>query len=191
MDSRIGQSAIHFAVVSAIVLGAYGLTDLIEVFLHPQMLFDIFGSFHLVYLPHGALILLAWFYGWVAIPLVLPATFLVVAATFGTDGLTAERLLLVTLKAVVVPMTFELFRITGIDARGAGMALNWRVLFLIGLVAATFNNLLRYWMGCCGALTAQELLLGFTGAIIGDMVGLAVVMVAAVLFFRALRSKRA
>jgi hypothetical protein len=98
--------------------------------------------------------------------------------------------MLVSLKVAVVPMTFGLFRMAGVDARGQGMSLNWRVLFLIGLVAATFNNLLRYWMGCCGTLTSQELLLGFTGAIIGDMVGLAVVMVGAVLFFRALRGRR-
>jgi phosphoglycerol transferase MdoB-like AlkP superfamily enzyme len=121
------------------------------------------------------------------VPIALPAALLATYLVVGPDGFGAAMILLATLKVIVLPLTFELFRMTGIDARGQAMALNWKVLFLIGLVASVFNNLLRFWLACCGALSSQELLLSYTGSIIGDMVGVAVVMLGAMAFFRALR----
>lgn len=189
MGQRLGQAAIHLAAGSGLVLMAYGLSQFLHSIIHPQMLFDIFGSFQLIYLPHGVQILLTWVYGWIAVPLILPAALLAVWLIVGGDDFGAMQAVLVTLKVAAIPLTFDLFRLAGVDARGAGMALNWRVLFLIGLVAAIFNNLLRYWLACCGTLTADELLLGYTGAVIGDMVGLTLVMFAAMFFFRALRPR--
>lgn len=186
---RLKLPAMHLAIGTGLVLMSYGLSQFLYTLIHPQMLFKIFGSFQLIYLPHGIQILLTWVYGWLAVPLILPGAFLAVWLIIGPDDFTAVTALLVTLKVAAIPFTFELFRFAGIDARGAGMSLNWRVLFLIGLVAAIFNNLLRYWLACCGPMTADELLLSYTGAVIGDMVGLTVVMFGAMLFFRALRPR--
>lgn len=190
MQQRLLQPIIHFGVGTFLVLAAYGLSDLLERIIHPQLWFDIFGTFQLVYLPHGVGVLLTWVYGWLAVPILLPAALLSVFLLVGSDGFGPNIAALVTLKVLAVPLTFEIFRLGGIDARGSGMALNWRVLLLIGLMGAVLNNLIRYWMGCCGMLSGQEMLLGFTGSIIGDMVGLGVVMIGAMLFFRALRRRR-
>lgn len=189
MERQLRTQAVHLAVGTALVLMSYGLSQFLHSVIHPQLLFDIFGSFQLIYLPHGVQILLTWVYGWMAVPVILPGALLAVWLILGPDAFGPSQVLLVTLKVAAIPLTFDLFRMAGIDARGRGMALNWRVLFLIGLVAAIFNNLLRYWLACCGELTADELLLGYTGAVIGDMVGLTVVMFGAMLFFRALRAR--
>lgn len=178
---------LHFAVGSALVVGSYGLKDVIDRVIHPQVLVEYFGSISFVYLPHGVLVLLAWVYGWLSLPIVLPATLLSVWLLRGPDAFGAMMLLLVTFKTVAAPLTFELFRLGGIDARGPGLALNWKVLFLIGLVQSLFSNQARFWLGCCGELTADQLMTAFTGSVLGDMVGLLVVMLGAMFFFRALR----
>ncbi len=183
----VAGAVLHFLIGSALVIAAYGLSDLIRTYLHPRALFDVFGAFTLIYLPHGVLVLLAWFYGWLAVPVVLPATLLSVWLLRGPAMFEPALLLLIVIKVVAAPLTFDLFRLGGVDARGAGQALNWRVLFLIGLVQSVFSNQARFWMGCCGELTADQLLLAFSGSLIGDMVGLLVVMLGAMFFFRAMR----
>lgn len=191
MEKRaLAGPILHFLVGSALVVGSYGLKEFVDGLIHPQLLVDYFGSISFVYLPHGVLVLLAWFYGWLSVPIVLPATLLAVVMLRGIDGLAPMLLLLVTLKTMAAPLTFDLFRLAGIDSRGPGMALNWRVLFLIGLVQSLISNQLRFWMGCCGELTADQLLTAFTGSVLGDMVGLLVVMLGAMFFFRALRLGR-
>ncbi|MBC2837139.1 hypothetical protein [Paragemmobacter straminiformis] len=179
--------ALHFLVGSALVFGSYGLKDLIDGLIHPKVLIDFFGAISIVYLPHGVLVLLAWFYGWLAVPIVLPATVLSVWLLRGADGLGAMMFLLVTIKTVAAPLTFDLFRLAGIDARGPGEALNWKVLFLIGLVQSVISNQARFWLGCCGELTSDELMVAFSGSVLGDMIGLLAVMLGAMFFFRALR----
>lgn len=188
MDKRaLSGMALHFAVGSALVLASFGLSDLVKTYLHPQALFAVFGSFTIVYLPHGVAVLLAWFYGWMAVPILLPATLLAVYLLRGAAAFEPMLLSLIVLKAIAAPLVFDLFRLGGIDARSTSQGLNWRVLFLIGLVQSMFSNQARFWLGCCGDLSANELLLVFAGSVIGDMAGLLVVMMAAMLFFRALR----
>lgn len=188
MEKRVfAGPALHFLVGSALVIGSYGLKDLIDGVIHPKVLIDFFGAISLVYLPHGVLVLLAWFYGWLSVPIVLPATVLSVWLLRGTDALTAMVFLLVAIKCVAAPLAFDLFRLAGIDARGPGQALNWRVLFLIGLVQSVISNQARFWLGCCGDLSADQLMLAFSGSVLGDMVGLLAVMLGAMFFFRALR----
>ena len=189
MENRATFGAIlHFAVGSALVIAAYGLSDLLKVYLHPQFMFDTFGTFTIIYLPHGVMVLLAWVYGWLAVPIVLPATIASVWLLRGSEIFYDPALLtLITLKVIAAPLAFDLFRLGGIDARSGGQGLNWRVLFLIGFVQSVFSNQARFWMGCCGELTADQLLRAFAGSLIGDMLGLVVVMTAAMLFFRALR----
>ncbi len=177
----------HFLIGSALVLASYGLSDLVKDSIHPQFLFDLFGTFTIIYLPHGVMVLLAWVYGWMAVPIVLPATVLSVWLLRGPEALEPAILVLITLKVIAAPLVFDLFRLGGIDARGVGQRLNWRVLFLIGLVQSTFSNQARFWLGCCGDLTSDQLLRAFAGSMIGDMLGLLVVMMAAMFFFRALR----
>ena len=169
------------------MLGSYGLKDLIDGLIQPQVLIHYFGAISFVYLPHGVLVLLAWFYGWLSVPIVLPATLLPVWLLRGADAFAPMLLLLVTFKTVAAPLTFELFRVLGIDSRGPGQALNWRVLILIGLVQSLISNQARFWLGCCGELTAEQLLTAFTGSVLGDMIGLLAVMLGAMFFFRALR----
>lgn len=169
------------------ILAAFGLSDLIKAAIHSQAFFDIFGTFTIIYLPHGVMLLLAWVYGWMAVPIILPASLLAVWLLRGEDAFGSMLLTLTLLKSVAAPLAFELFRLGGIDARGAGQGLNWRVLFLVGLVQSVFSNQARFWLGCCGELSADQLLLAFSGSLIGDMMGLVFIMIGAMFFFRAMR----
>lgn len=188
MEKRaVAGPVLHFVIGSALVIGAYGLSDLVRDIPHPRALFEIFGAFTLIYLPHGVMVLLAWFYGWLAVPIVMPATFVSVWLLRGSSVFEPTLILLTLLKIIAAPLAFSLFRLGGLDARGAGQALNWRVLFLIGLVQSLFSNQARFWLGCCGELSFSQTVLAFAGSVIGDMTGLLVVMLGAMLFFRALR----
>jgi hypothetical protein len=187
MQQWLPRPVIHLAIGSAMILGAHGLADLLDRFIQPESVFDIFGTFKLIYLPHGVQILLTWVYGWMVVPIVLPAALLATYLVVGPEAFGPSMLLVAALKVVTTPLTFDLFRMAGVDARGQAMALNWKVLFLIGLLASVFNNLLRFGLACCGELSSRELLLGYTGSIIGDMIGVTVVMLGAMAFSRALR----
>lgn len=178
---------LHFLIGSALIIAAFGLSDLIRNVIHPQALFDVFGAFTLIYLPHGVMVLLAWFYGWMVVPIVLPASIFSVWMLRGAEALEPSLLLLTLLKVAAAPLAFDLFRFGGIDARSSGQALNWRVLFLIGLVQSVISNQARFFLGCCGTLSSEQMLLAFSGSMIGDMLGLLVVMMGAMFFFRALR----
>lgn len=187
MLDRMRLSAVHFAVASVSVLLAFALCEIVQEarqFVLPHG----GGTLHAIFLPFGAMVLLTWVYGWMAVPLMLPAAVLAVGSILGPSALTWSLLAVLVAKVVAVPLSFGLFRGAGLDARGTGSAANWRVVIAVGLVAALIGNVPRVLIGpCCGGFTVQERLSSFVTVTAADIAGLLLVMVSAMVVFRLMR----
>jgi hypothetical protein len=180
-------TAVHFSLVSVLILLAFalgeGVQSLREVAL-PQMT----SPLHAVFLPFGAMVLLTWVYGWMAVPLMLPGAVLAVGAIVGVSSLSLAVLLVLAAKVVAVPLSFDLFRRAGLDARGEGRAANWRVLMAVGLVAALIGNVPRVMAGpCCTGFSVLDRMAAYVTVTAADIGGLMLVLLGAMGLFRLLR----
>jgi hypothetical protein len=89
---------------------------------------------------------------------------------------------------VAVPMSFDLFRRAGLDARGEGRAANWRVLMAVGLVAALIGNVPRVMAGpCCTGFSLLDRMAAYVTVTAADIGGLMLVLLGAMGLFRLLR----
>lgn len=143
---------------------------------------------HMVFLPHGMVVLLAWVYGWALVPLVLPSFLVGVAYVVGPDYMTPTSALLTVSRILAVMLAFEVLRHICCDARRDMGRKGLVGLFAVGLVSSLGFNLLRVAYGhCCEVMTTAERAVAYAMAVGADLVGMAVVMVGAMLFFRFLR----
>lgn len=187
MRETMRFTAAHFAMASALILLAFALSEgmqgLREVILpHPV------SRIRVIFLPFGAIVLLTWIYGWAAMPLALPASLLAMMAMQGSAGLTWALLGILAVKLTAVPVSFDLFRRAGLDARGEGRAANWRVLMMVGLLAALIGNVPRVAMGrCCEGFSLTERMSAYVTMAAADVAGLLLVLLGAMAVFRALR----
>lgn len=187
MREGVRLTALHFMLVSGLILLAFALCEGVQG-LREVVLPDLTSRLHAVFLPFGAMVLLTWVYGWMAVPLMLPAATLAVGAIIGLAGLNAVVLGVLTAKVVAVPVGFDLFRRAGLDARGEGRAANWRVLVAVGLVAALIGNVPRVVAGpCCGGFSIEERVMAYVTVTAADMAGLIVVLLGMMGMFRVLR----
>jgi hypothetical protein len=180
-------TALHFFMVSALILLAFALCEGVQT-LREVVLPNLSSRVHAVFLPFGAMVLLTWVYGWMAVPLMLPAAVLAVGAIVGLPALSWTLLAVLAAKVAAVPVSFSLFRRAGLDARGEGRAANWRVLVAVGLVAALIGNVPRVMAGpCCGGFSVAERMAAYVTVTAADVAGLMVVLLGAMALFRALR----
>lgn len=187
MLDQMRLSAWHFAVASVSILLAFALCEMVQE-ARQFVLPHVGGSFHAVSLPFGAMVILTWIYGWMAVPLMLPAAVLAVGTILGPSALTWSLIAVLVAKVAAVPLSFGLFRRFGLDARGEGRAANWRVVVVVGLVAALIGNVPRVLMGpCCGGFSMQERVMSFVTVTAADIAGLMLVMLAVMAVFRVMR----
>ena len=180
------QGAVHFGMASGAMLLAFALCEGVHELM--QMGPSLRPHPHALFLPHGVVVLFAWMYGWAAMPLLYPAALLSVWLMAGPIALDPVVMGVLGAKLIAVPLAFDIFRLGGMDARGAGTAASWKVLVAVGLLGAILGNVPRVAVGpCCGDLSLGERLLTYTNTVAGDMAGLIAVLVAVMLFFRALR----
>ena len=143
---------------------------------------------HVVFLPHGMFVLLAWVYGWAMVPLVLPAVLVAAALIVGPEYMTPVVAALSAARLVVVMAAFELLRVLGRDARGDHGRAGLVALFAGGVLSSAAFNVLRVSYGhCCDAMTSAAKAMAYAKAVGADLAGLVIVMMAAMLLFRALR----
>jgi len=187
MRETMRFTAAHFAMASALILLAFALCEGMQG-LREVILPDPSSRIHPIFLPFGAIVLLTWIYGWAAMPLVLPAWVLAVGVIAGSAGLTWTLLGVLAVKIAAVPVSFDLFRRAGLDARGEGRAANWRVLMMVGLLAALIGNVPRVAMGrCCEGFSLTERMSAYVTMAAADVAGLLLVLLGAMAVFRALR----
>lgn len=186
MRLQSAPGALNFAAVSGAMLMAVFLCDGLH---HLAYLDRHFAPHpHAVLLPHGVVVIAAWMYGWRAVALVFPAVILSGLMLAGALVLQPLVFALLLVKLIAVPLAFDLFRLAGLDARGVGCAANWKVLVAVGLLGSVLGNLPRVMFGpCCGGLEGWERAAAFVDLVAADMAGMVLVLVAVMLFFRALR----
>ena len=177
----------HFVTASAVLIGAFVLCDVMRD-LQALLIPDVAMRLHAVFLPFGAMVLLTWIYGWLAVPLMLPSALAGLAILVGVEAITWNLILLFAIKVVAVPLGFDLMRRLGMDARGEGRAANWRVLVGVGLVAALIGNVPRVLAGpCCTGFSAEARIEAFVTVTAADVAGVILMLLAAMALFRALR----
>lgn len=183
MGLHAAQGALHFGITSAAMLVAFAVCDALHDVLHITL-----PTPHAVFLPFGVLVICAWMYGWAVLPLLFPAALLSVFLMAGEMALEPSIMAILMAKLVAVPVAFDLLRWAGRDARGVGTATNWKMLVVVGLIGSALGNVPRVAIGpCCEAMDAPQTIVTYANMVASDMAGLIVVLVAVMLFFRALR----
>jgi|GEM_PF-5814393 len=179
-------SLMHGMAASAAILLAYLACEGMHEITH-LWLSHVLPHMHAVFLPFGVLVLLGWVYGWLAVPLAVPAALLSLQAIVGVGGMTADLVGATVVKVVSVPLAFTLFRLSGVHVRGEGRVANWRCVVKVGLLASILGNgtlaLFRLWGGDGLAGTAEVMLM----ALAADVSGMIAVLLVAMLGFRLLR----
>lgn len=162
------------------VSGAYLLTRWISLnlFYPVQMLFvqeiDLLAT--LIFLPHGVKIVAAWLFGWRALAYLAPALALRVVEGGMIDVSTAEFVVMSAFLMASAPLAFSVMRSFGIDVIGdRALSMNWRVVLFVGMVSSGMNAVAIHVIGY-QELPAQQHLPGMMRIVVGDMVGLFVVL---------------
>ena len=177
----------HLAVVSLLVGLSFALCELFHLTDPHHWNAKVRPEVHLVFLPHGMLVLLAWIYGWSMVPLVLPSFLIAVAFIVGPDFMTPTAALLTVSRILAVMLAFEVLRRVCCDARRDGRSALFG-LFAAGLGSSLLFNLLRVRIGhCCEVMTGAEKAMAYAVAVGADLVGLVAVMLGAMLLFRLMR----
>jgi hypothetical protein len=183
-------SAAHFAGASAFFLVVNAICAALYSAVYLLWMQDAPHGMDIVFLPFGALILLTWFYGWIVVPLVLPAALLSQVAVYGAEALDALMVETLLLKLVCFPFAFAAFRLGGIDARMGQMSMNWRVLLLVGLLASVTIAIVRHvYAEWSPGLSGPDMLRSMLGTVIEDMIGLMLVLFGLMMLFRLLRRR--
>lgn len=178
----------HLLLVSGLIAVAFLLCEGLHLLEHDAGLSHGRPEVHWIFLPHGMFVLLAWVYGWFMVPLVLPALLVAAAFVVGPEYMTPTVALLATARLVSVMAAFELLRMLGRDARDDHGRAGLVALFAGGLLSSLVFNALRVSYGhCCEVMNQSERVVAYFTAVGADLMGLVLVMVSAMLLFRALR----
>lgn len=182
------QPMLHFAIASVLVVLAFAVCEVLHWLGEGQAFVRLRPEVHPVFLPHGVVVLLAWVYGWAMVPLALPAFLLCAAFVVGPDYMTPVVATLSVSRLVMVMLGFELMRSLSLDPRGDAGRRGLMGIFAAGTVASMAHNVLRIGFGhCCEVMTLPEKLMSYAVAVGADVVGLVLVLLAAMMLFRALR----
>ena len=173
------RSAIEFARVSefavifvAFILG-FALVDFVVAPVQHQFLSSSTMAGSLLFIPHGIRVLAVWLCGVRAIlPLIAAELFscvLIWKPDVGLDVFLGSSMV----GGLCVYLTFELFRLAGIELRpdGKDSALtNWKSLILLATIASAFNSIgKQIFFGSLAPLTDEVLILAMFW--IGDTAG--------------------
>ncbi|WP_027243318.1 hypothetical protein [Leisingera daeponensis] len=179
-----------FAVITAVYVICHGLTALVVTPVQNLFLPDITVFASLAYLPHGVRVLCIWLFGWKAV-LPLAAGALLSELLFTTAGVRElmEPVLLqsIAVGAFSVYAAFEIAWLFGWDLyAGQARRIAWTALLAIGGLASVINSLGQT-VVFSGLIFPDDQLPVMAVYAAGDLIGLAVCMVALMLIFRWLR----
>lgn len=143
------------------------------------------GLASLVQVSFGAQVILAWMIGWASVLVVMPAMWLFMLATLPASELDQMLALRITVSSMAVPMAFAACRKMGITFdMNCSDGRTWSRLIVAGCLGAVIIQFGRYGLQCCGPLSAAAQLKGMMLSMTGQVVGLAVVLLALMLWFR-------
>ena len=163
----------EFAVIFISFVLAYALVDLVVEPVQHQFLSSSVMAGRLLFIPHGIRVLAVWLCGVRAILPLIAAEFLggifLWQPDVGLDVLLGSAMV----GGLCVYLTFEVFRLAGIEMRpdGKDSALtNWKSLILLASIASIFNSIgKQIFFGSLAPLTDEVLILAMFW--IGDTLG--------------------
>jgi hypothetical protein len=163
----------EFAVILITFVLAYALVDFVVEPIQHQFLSGSVMAGSLLFIPHGIRVLAVWLCGVRAILPLIAAEFLggifLWQPDVGLDVLLGSSMV----GGLCVYLTFEVFRLAGIEMRpdGKDFALtNWKSLILLASIASVFNSIgKQIFFGSLAPLTDEVLILAMFW--IGDTLG--------------------
>jgi hypothetical protein len=170
----------HIVWVSLAYLAAYFLTFTVVMPLQTRYVSGIADGLSLLFLPHGVRVLATWLLGWRSVLAIMPANVFVYFVLYAghPDVSWPEIIIGILFTATIVPLTFEVMTRLGIaDLYARGGPPRVRPVMLAGIVASIPN-----------AAFLSAILSGnaysFIGVIIGDVMGMIVLLLALLYVFR-------
>lgn len=168
-----------------LLLAALCLTGLIAIGLSELFPEAALGRQGGLSLAHGMKVVLAWMFGWMSLVIVVPVVLIYSLFINGPEQVSGKYLALQALKSALVPLSFDVARWLALDSRRSpACGSEWRWLLVVGLISAVVVELFRYGGGCCGAETTRQQINGLVVSLLGDMLGLILVLGALMLWFR-------
>ena len=163
----------EFAVILIAFVLAFALVDFVVAPIQHQFVSSSVMAGSLMFIPHGIRVLAVWLCGVRAIlPLIAAELFsciLIWEPVFGLDVFLGSAMV----GGLCVYLTFEVFRLAGIEMRpdGKDSALtNWKSLILLASIASVFNSVgKQIFFGGLAPLADEVLILGIFW--IGDTLG--------------------
>ena len=164
---------IEFAVIALAFTVGYLLVDYIVEPVQYLYLSRDFTVGSLLFIPHGIRVLAVWLCGSRAILPLIIAEFLCIVLLWQPDVVLSASLGSAMVGGLCVYLTFEVFRLAGIEMRpdGKDSALtNWKSLILLASIASVFNSVgKQIFFGGLAPLADEVLMLGIFW--IGDTLG--------------------
>ena len=164
---------IEFAVIALAFTVGYLLVNYIVAPVQYLYLSRDFTVGSLLFIPHGIRVLAVWLCGSRAILPLIIAEFLCIVLLWQPDVVLSASLGSAMVGGLCVYLTFEVFRLAGIEMRpdGKDSALtNWKSLILLASIASVFNSVgKQIFFGGLAPLADEVLILGIFW--IGDTLG--------------------
>ena len=164
---------IEFAVIALAFTVGYLLVGYIVAPVQYLYLSRDFTVGSLLFIPHGIRVLAVWLCGSRAILPLIIAEFLCIVLLWQPDVVLSASLGSAMVGGLCVYLTFEVFRLAGIEMRpdGKDSALtNWKSLILLASIASVFNSVgKQIFFGGLAPLADEVLILGIFW--IGDTLG--------------------
>lgn len=164
---------IEFAVIALAFTVGYLLVDYIVEPVQYLYLSRDFTVGSLLFIPHGIRVLAVWLCGSRAILPLIIAEFLCIVLLWQPDVVLSASLGSAMVGGLCVYLTFEVFRLAGIEMRPDGKdseLTNWKSLILLASIASVFNSVgKQIFFGGLAPLADEVLILGIFW--IGDTLG--------------------
>lgn len=177
-------ASIRTLVLSGALLAAIWLTlwivDPLTRWVYPETAVNAI----VVFLPHGVRVVGAWLFGWRAVLYLLPAHVILFLVTGGMGLPTGPAILLFVVYLVTAPLAFQALAVAGFDMRrDPALRYNWRSVVFAGALASAMNavalHVVRF-----DAIPTEQHLSGIGYLLLGDVLGVVVILAGILTFWR-------
>ena len=189
MNQHFSKLFLHwFGIIFLTYLGLVAVQHLVIMPIETMIVEGNVALVSLLYLPHAVRVLGAWTVGPKSVLVLIPASicgYFVIRPD--TGPLTQADFIIPMVGALCAPIAFELMRVVRIDVypKSTGV-ISWRTLVFAGLLSSIINSFFST-LFLEGRFPIEETFDVLTRFIIGDVMGLVVVLLALVLLLKVFR----
>ena len=182
MNQHFSKFVLHwFGFIFLAYLGLASVQQLVIMPIETMLVERNVALVSLLYLPHAVRVLGAWMYGPKSILALIPAAICEdFFARSGTGQLTQADFIIPMVGALCAPVAFELMRVVRIDIypKSTGV-ISWRSLVFAGLLSSIINSFFST-LFLEGRFPIEDTFDVLTRFIIGDVMGLVIVLIVSV-----------